>query len=99
MNPDNIVIKSVPQLRVIAARESSAQPFDAIFKKLHAQVSAFAADHNLKATGPMMGIFFEDPTDPDCDCDFAVDRDLSVHAEVFCAGDYVGVGEGIGHRT
>jgi effector-binding domain-containing protein len=72
MEPCDIVVKSVPQIRTVAVRVSSSQAFDPLFKEARERVSAFVAEHNLKATGPMMGIFYEDPTDPDCDCDFAV---------------------------
>ena len=72
MEPYDVVIKSVPQIRVVATRVSSDQAIDPLFEEAKEQVSAFAADNNLEATGPLMAIFYEDPTDPDCDCDFAV---------------------------
>lgn len=72
MKTFDVVIKSVPQIRAIAVRVSSGQALEPLFREAHEQVTAFAAEHKLTATGPLMGIFYEDPTDPDCDCDFAV---------------------------
>jgi len=51
---------------------AAAQAFEALYQETVKQVSAFAAHHNLSAAGPLMGVFCEDPADPDCDCDFAV---------------------------
>ena len=83
MKPMNVVIKSVPRMRVIAVRVSSAEDFDPLFQAARGQVTAFAAAHNVEVTGPLMGVFYEDLTDPDCDCDFAValPTNSSVQAE------------------
>ena len=72
MKTCDVMIKSVPQIRAIAVRVTSDRAIDPLFEEAREQVSVFAAKHNLKATGPLMGIFYEDPTDPDCDCDFAL---------------------------
>jgi GNAT superfamily N-acetyltransferase/effector-binding domain-containing protein len=72
MNPCTIAIKSVPQIRAVAVRVSSDQAYEPLFEQARERVTAFAADHNLQATGLLMGVYYEDPTDPDCACDFAV---------------------------
>ena len=72
MRACDVVVKSVPQVRAIAVRVTSDQAVGPLFEAARERVSVFAADHNLQATGPLMAIFYEDPTDPDCDCDFAV---------------------------
>jgi len=71
VNSGEVVIKSAPQIRAVAVRVSSDQAYEPLFEQARERVTAFAADHNLQATGPLMGIYYEDPTDPDCACDFA----------------------------
>jgi len=72
MKSCEIVVKSVPQIRAAAVRVSSDQAYEPLFEQARERVTAFATGHNLQATGPLMGVYYEDPTDPDCACDFAV---------------------------
>jgi effector-binding domain-containing protein len=72
LNVCEITIKSVPQIRAVAIRVSSDQAYEPLFEQAREQVTGYALAHNLHATSPLMGIYYEDPTDPDCACDFAV---------------------------
>jgi GNAT superfamily N-acetyltransferase/effector-binding domain-containing protein len=67
-----VTIKSAPEIRALATRVTSDAAFDPLWEEAREQVTAFAADQGLEAAGPLMGVFYEDPADPDCGCDFAV---------------------------
>jgi len=71
-----VTIKSAPEIRTVATRVTSdpadAAAFDPLWEAARDRVTAYAADRGLAATGPLMGVFYEDPADPDCGCDFAV---------------------------
>jgi DNA-binding transcriptional MerR regulator len=72
MKEQDIVVKAIEPLRVISARHSSNEFWLDIFKRLHEKVASTAARHQAKVTGPLMGVFYEDPEDPNVDCDFEV---------------------------
>jgi GNAT superfamily N-acetyltransferase/effector-binding domain-containing protein len=67
-----ILIQSVLPIRAIAFRTTSGRAFEPLFNAAKARVIAFADEHGLNASGPLMAVYYEDPTDPNCDCDFAV---------------------------
>jgi effector-binding domain-containing protein len=83
VNVFDVTIKSVPQIRAVAVRVSSDQAYEPLFEQAHEQVSGFAVAHNLQAAGPLMGVYYEDPTDPDCACDFAVAFPTDSPAEAY----------------
>lgn len=72
MSELEIVIKSVDALPVLSLRHSSSGHFPTLFKEVKAKVLAHAKTYKAQATGPLMGVYYEDLSDPDCDCDFEV---------------------------
>jgi DNA-binding transcriptional MerR regulator len=78
----DIVIKSVEPVRVVGIRRSSSESFPPLFEQVYQKVQGLTAQQQLKATRPLMGIFYEDPTDADGNCDFEVALPTNSHLAV-----------------
>ncbi|MEM7028039.1 MAG: MerR family transcriptional regulator [Chloroflexota bacterium] len=81
MSTIDVVIKEVAPIHIISNRQSSSEAFEPLFKEAYQTVITYAQTHKLKATGPMMGVFHEDPVDPEAICDFEVAFPVNNHAQ------------------